>query len=285
MKIAPLRGQHFLQRPWEGICPKKPWQYRVTVAIPCLDAFEAVAEIVNLYRLQTESPYIVLIDTGSTDAELRQMQTLARKDCEIHSLRLNGVQHPSDFPAIAMDVAFALCRTEWILATHADCFPTSQTVVADVLAQCNSETPVVGYELTERPHSDWRGMVGHTLTMFHIPTMDRMNASWSMRRLLTQFQHPDGKNATHEINPATSPNWPDTEIMINYQCRQAGITPKIIGTERNAQRTTDCMIDHCRSWASAKLYSQGSEYAVRSNGWLEDGIAKAKNRAVEWTAR
>lgn len=260
----------------------KPWDYKVTVAIPVMDASEAVDAIVQCYRAQTEKPFIVLVDTGSTPEELASLQALAGEDVEVHSLRLNGVRHPSDFPAMAMDLAFAVCRTEYLLATHADCFPMSKTCVADTLAQCSKDCPVVGYEITERPHSDWRGMVGHTFTMFHMPTMDDIGANWSMRRLVKTVPHPDGKQSEHSINPATSPNWPDTELLINYQCRAAGIVPKIIGTEKNASRTSDGTIDHCRSWASATLYSSGSSYAEKATGWLADGIEKARQRAKEW---
>ena len=281
--IAPLRNQQFSQKPWEGDCVRKPWDYRVTVVIPCLDASEAVATIIALYRLQSERPFIVLIDTGSTSTELQALQSLAGDDCEVHSLRLNGVKHPSDFPAIAMDLAMSLCRTEYLLATHADCFPMSRNLVSDVLNLCNKDCPVVGYELTERPHRDWKGMVGHTLTMLHIPTMDRIDAGWSLRRLITQFDHPDGKSAEHQINPATSPNWPDTELLLNYQCRKAGIVPKIIGIERNSRRTVDDKIDHCRSWASAQLYGAQSHYANKSRGWLLDGITTARSRIEEWS--
>lgn len=280
--IAPRRNEMFQERPWEGGYRAKPWNFRVTVAIPVLDASEAVSAIVELYSLQTEKPFILLIDTGSTPEELAKLQALASESCEVHSLRLNGVKHPSDFPAMAMDLAFAICRTDYLLATHADCFPTSQEVCAELLSLCGPSAPVVGYEITERPHSDWHGMVGHTFTMFHMPTMDDIGASWSLRRLVRTVPHPDGKQTGHEINPATSPNWPDTELLVNYQCRRAGITPVIIGTERNAARTTDHRIDHCRSWASARLYSSGSDYAEKSNGWLEDGIAKAMERAAEW---
>ena len=142
--------------------------------------------------------------------------------------------------------------------------------------------PVVGYEITERKHSDWRGMVGHTLTMFHMPTMDMIGAGWSLRRLIRCFSHPDGKSATRNINPATSPNWPDTELLINYQCRKAGIVPMIIGTEENAKRTQDHRIDHCRSWASANTYAGNSVYATDSTNWVADAMEKSRVRINEW---
>lgn len=282
MKIAPIRDKHFLEKPWEGNCSIKPWEYKVSVVIPCLDAFNAVSEIVKLYKLQTEKPFIILIDTGSTVDELYKLQSLADEDCEVHSLRLNGVKHPSDFPAMAMDLAFGICRTEFMLTTHADCFPMSKKLIEDMLKFCNEKCPVAGYEITERKHSDWRGMVGHTMTIFHMPSIDSIDGAWSMRRLISNFKHPDGIDSDYNINPATSPNWPDTELLINYQCRKNGIVPLIIGYEKNATRTLDSKIDHCRSWISAKLYSNGSSYEKRSNGWLENGIKNARERYLRW---
>ena len=75
---------------------------------------------------------------------------------------------------------------------------------------------------------------------------------------------------------------PDTELLINYQGRQAGIRPLIIGTEKNAARTQDHRIDHCRSWASAQLYSSGGHYAQSVSGWLADGMKRAWERIAEW---
>ncbi|MCA9065183.1 MAG: glycosyltransferase family 2 protein [Planctomycetaceae bacterium] len=279
---APNAGK-FADRPWEGPYRRKPWGYAVTVAIPVVNAAEACAVIVDLLRLQTEPPFILLIDTGSDAEQFDQLQQLRAEDCEVHSLRINGVQHPSDFPAMAMDVAFTLCRTPYLLATHADVFLTGRGVVAELLQLCRDGNPVVGYEITERPHSDWPGMVGHTLTMFDIVAMDRINAGWSMRRLLANYAHPDGYSTDRGISPATAPNWPDTELLINYQCRAAGLTPLIIGREKNAARTQDHRIDHCRSWASAQLYASGGRYAESVSGWLEDGIEKAKARISDWT--
>ena len=35
--------------------------------------------------------------------EYEQMRKLHADDCEVHFIRLNGVNHPSDFPAMAME--------------------------------------------------------------------------------------------------------------------------------------------------------------------------------------
>lgn len=262
----------------------KPWAFPVTVSIPVIGGVDAITAIVDLYRLQTVRPFIQLIDTGSRPEHLEKIQLLTAEDVEVHSLRFAGVKHPSDFPAVAMDLAFSSCRTDFLLATHADCFPMSRTIVEELLEHCKEEK-VVGYQISPRPHSDWQKMVGHTLTMFCMKTMDGIGGGWSLRRLVNTFQHPDGIQATHEISPATSPNWPDTELLINYQLLQAGIQPKIIGTELNAMRTVDNRIDHCRSWASSNLYAAGSPYAGESGRWIADATKQAIERAKIWRAQ
>src|SRR5579871_2153381 len=53
-------------RRWEGRLQKKPWDYQVTVAIPHLEKpYPFFREILDLYLLQSEPPYIMIIDTGS----------------------------------------------------------------------------------------------------------------------------------------------------------------------------------------------------------------------------
>lgn len=279
--FAPVIGRTFDQKPWEGPYEKKPWHYPATVVIPVLNATRCVEMIVRLWRAMDTPPFIILVDTGSDDDQLAGLMNLRGPDLEVHSLRLVGVRHPSDFPAIAMDLAFSMCRTEYIIATHADCFPMDFGIVGWLLSLCGVEYPVVGYELTRRPHSDWRGMFGHTLTAFHVPTCDTINMSWSLRRCVHNFQHPDGGHAPHDISPATRPNWPDTEIGPNNQVRAAGYKVKIIGKEKNADRVTDGFIDHCRSYASAMLYHNGSPYHTAAMAWVEDAIRTAEERLAK----
>src|SRR5580658_4241296 len=114
--ISPLRGfgVNTTQSPWEGSDRKKPWHYKVTAAIPAIDTVETLEVCIELLRLQTERPFIQIIDTGSRGKQLEKMRNLQADDVEVHFLQLNGVQHPSDYPAMAMDLAFALCRSDFI---------------------------------------------------------------------------------------------------------------------------------------------------------------------------
>jgi glycosyltransferase involved in cell wall biosynthesis len=184
-----LSKQEFLWSPdrskksnqWHGSIEMKPWQYSCEVVIPVLDTPDILPICIELLRLQHNRPYIVVVDTGSSPENFKKINALAAEDVEVHSIKLNATRHPSDYVAIAMDLAMSLCRTDYMFCTHADCFLTSRNVITELLSRCNKNNPAVGYQLTERAHEDWKEMVSHTCTMLHIPTMDRIGAGWSLR--------------------------------------------------------------------------------------------------------
>ncbi len=274
--IAPLRGMgiNTTTSPWEGSIEKKPWAYKVTAAIPALDTFETLEICIELLRLQTERPYIMVIDTGSRGEQLEKMRKLQAPDLEVHFLQLNAVEHPSDFPAMAMDCAFTMCRTEFIFATHADCFLRRRNFLEELVDMAQRISPVVGYEMSPRAHNDWKGMVSHTATIYHIPTMDKIGFGWSLRRLCNI------KNIKEYKPSPLRPNWPDTEILGNYILRYQKIKPHLIGSEQNFARQTDDNIDHIRSYTSGKLYSP--EYYKQASEWFESAKEEALERIQEW---
>lgn len=274
--LAPLRGNNVntTQSPWEGSCEKKPWKYKITAAIPCTDTAETVEIAIELLRLQTERPYILLLDMCSWGDQIERMQKLQTEDCEVHSIRLNGVQHPSDFPAMAMDIAFAVCRTEFIFATHADCFLRKRTFLEELMEMASTKSPVVGYQMSPRAHNDWKGMVSHTATIYHMPTMDKIGFGWSLRRLCNMYNIKSWKPTP------LFPNWPDTEILGNYILRYHKIKPHLIGEEENFSRQVDENIDHMRSYTSGKLYSP--PYFEQAKGWFEEARKEAMDRIEQW---
>ena len=274
LEIAPVRSMGANEKPWEGNCKRKPWQYKVTAVIPVLDTFETLKVVIDLLRLQTEKPFIVVVDTGSTPEQFEKIETLRAEDVEVHALRLNGVRHPSDFPAMAMDLAFTICRTPLMFATHADCFLRNRHLIQEMAELCETKSPVVGYELSPREHKDWVGMVGHTCTMMDMGVMDDLNAGWSIRRLARQFGMQN-----YEPDPMR-PNWPDTELLLNYTLRKNGITAHIIGHEENHVRNKDENIDHCRSLTAGLLYND--TYYKKAMGWAEDAISEAEERIQLW---
>lgn len=273
-QIAPIRDDFEIEFPWEGNCEIKPWSYQVSAVIPVIDTVDQIKTCVELLQLQTIQPYIVIVDTGSTDENYKQIESLRSKDIEVHSIKMNGTLHPSDFPAVAMDLGFSLCRSNFLFATHSDCFVRRINLIEDMLDLCINKSPVVGYEITKRMHKDWKGMVSHTCSMYHMPTMDRIGFGWSLRRLANHFNIKD-----HKPDP-TRPNWPDTELLGNYILRQNNIKPELIGTEENFMRTLDNNIDHFRSYTSGRLYSQ--EYYNISHKWYLDAKEQAYERIKRW---
>lgn len=137
---APVRGVPSCRQPWQGAAEVKPWNHPVTAVIPCLDTPDELALVVRLLLCQTVPVFVQIIDTGSTDENLTKVLGLRSDRVEVHSLRFVGVKHPSDFPAIAMDLAFSACQTEWMFATHADCFLKRQDVIEEFIKEA-TQTP------------------------------------------------------------------------------------------------------------------------------------------------
>ena len=272
--IAPIRDDSNNSIPWEGDCINRPWSYQITAVIPVIDTVEELKICVELLQLQTIQPFIIVVDTGSTEANYKEIEKLRSEDVEVHSIRLNGVLHPSDLPAMAMDLGFSLCRSEYLFATHSDCFLKRINLLEDMLDRCSNKSPVVGYEITKRMHKDWEGMISHTCSMYHMKTMDKIGFGWSLRRLANTFNIED-----YRPHP-TRPNWPDTELLGNYILRNNSIKPEIIGKEENFMRTLDENIDHFRSYTSGKLYSH--EYYNISHQWYLDARKQALERIEDW---
>ncbi len=273
-EIAPAYGQLTIHDPWEGSNKIKPWHFQVTAVIPTINSPETLPLCVELLRLQTVKPYIMIIDTGSIDEHLPAIESLRDKDVEVHLIRLNGVRHPSDFPAMAMELAFSLCRTEYLFATHADCFLRRRDFLGHLIDLCKTKSPAVGYELSPRAHEDWKGMLSHTASMYHVATMDSIGFGWSLRRLCNRYNIVD-----YKPDPM-KPNWPDTEILGNYIMKEHNITPHLIGGEGNGVRTLDENIDHFRSYAAAKMYSP--PHFVKTKSWFELAKTEAEERIKQW---
>jgi glycosyltransferase involved in cell wall biosynthesis len=276
-EVTPLYGVLTEKDPWMGGCEKKPWEYEVTAVIPCINTPETLPICIELLRLQTVKPFIMIIDTGSIQENLEQVEELRADDLEVHTIRLNGTRHPSDYPAMAMDMAFSLCRTEYMFATHADCFLRKKTLLREFINLCKEKSPAVGYELSPRAHDDWKGMLSHTASMYHMPTMDKIGFGWSLRRLCNRYGIVD-----YKPDPS-KPNWPDTEILGNYILRENNITPHLVGPEGNQCRTLDENIDHFRSYGAAKMYSPG--YFPTVSEWYHLARKEALERIKKWSSK
>ncbi len=274
-----------------GRVAKKPWDYRVTATLAHLNTPETLEVVIELLRLQTERPYILIVDTGSDEDVCRRLETLRAEDVEIHYLRSHGWEHPSEPVAAACDMAMALCRTEHMYFTHADCFPRRRTLLAHMLVQCDASFPLVGYQMTDRSareigrlmgHAEdsefvrnnstdnWEWMVGHNCLMLHLPTAFKIGARW-------------GFTYANQTGVRPEP-FHDTESNLNWAFRNADIPAVLIGCEKNYSRTRDENIDHPRSYGSARLYGHvgGGEFQARINGWMNDALTEGRARIERW---
>lgn len=286
--LAPLRGARRGQRPWEGVVAKKPWEYRVTAAICHLDTPELLAAVVDTLRCQTERPYIVVVDAGSLAQHRPALERLEldSDDLEVHYLRPRGWRYASEPVAVAMDVAFARCETEFLYSTHTDVFLKRRDYLADLVARCDALTPAIGYQMSPRKWANgtWQKIVSHTATLYHMPTARRIGLTWSMQRAVDLYGSKDLKSG-----------WPDTEVTpsICYQAAGIGVrsftdppgqVPSIvlIGPEPNHPYETDDLV-HVRSTTLNSLYDR-PEAAARAK-LLAEALAASQARVAAWRAQ
>jgi hypothetical protein len=268
--VAPV-GTGDCAPPWAGRAAKKPWDYPITAIIPHLSTPEPLRACVELLRLQTERPYLMVIDTGSPDSVRAALEAMRADDLEVHFLRGHAYPHSSEPVAVAQDLAFALCRSEYLFCTHADCFLRRRDYLEWLLARCDSRRPAVGYQMSPRDWltDQWEGMVSHTATLLHMPTMRRLGVTWSMERARAMIP-------ARELGAG----WPDTETGMNLILRAAGITPHLIGHETNFERHVDINVDHVRSFPGSQLYAP--EYHRQAAEWMDAALGEAWERVVAW---
>ena len=269
-RIVPL-GTIDMRNRVAGRAKKKPHEYPVAVAIPHLDTLDCLAITIEVLRAQSIKPFIIIVDTGSPPHIREALELMRADDLEIHYIASNGYQHTSEGIALALDVAQLRCPCEYLLHTHVDCFLRQRTALENLVSLCRSNM-VVGYRLSPRDWAtdEWKWMVGHTLTMLHIPTMHCIGATWSMQRTHHAF-HYGWENEG---------GWPDTETGFNHVLRRGGIKPLFIGEDRNGERQTDDLIDHVRSYAGSRIYNL--HYHREASIWMKDAIHEAQQRIKQW---
>jgi hypothetical protein len=274
--VRPKQAGEYTAEAWEGSCELKPWQYSVQLVIPHLGDIRPLKTAIQLWRLQTVRPYICIVDTGSSFNYLRHIEALRADDVEIHYLRGHGYRHASEPVSVAIDFASARCMQEYQFLTHDDVFPMRRDLIADFVERCSRETPVVGYQISPRDHvagamsALWKGMVGHTATCLHYPTIRDLGITWSLDRGYSQF------DLRREIRTDM-----DTEIPFNLHAQVKGIKPVLMGDDRNFVRDTNRDFDHFRSLISSALYSK--DHFEKASQWMEQAIMEGKKRIAEWT--
>ena len=218
------------EKPWQGPAEKKPWHYRASAVIPYRNTPEHLELCVQFLQQQTELPYIMIIDTGSDDASLARVLALRSESVEVHQIACHGIENYVDGVCAAMDAAMSLCRTEYLWCLHTDCFVINRNLLAELLEKAEGgKHPVIGYEsVSANKHAECKGMVSHTCTLLHIPTMDRLDVTWSMRRLKTRY----AVGATDVIA--------DVEMALNYRLRERCIAPLLLGPEARERNRARC---------------------------------------------
>lgn len=291
--VAPLRdatGRAIPGRSWEGSVQRKPWEYRVTAAIVHLDTPELLAAVVATLRAQTERPYILVVDTGSHAPGRAAVEAVEAEDLEVIFLRPRAWRCTSEPVSVAMDCAFARCQTELLYATHVDVFLKRADFVEWLAGQCDARTPAVGYQMSPRPawgHDLWRSILSHTATCYHMPTMRRLGALWSMTAAFERLDM--------EVVQPYHTGWPDTEANLGLTLRDAGIgvrwpgdrTPGqneppsvlMIGTERNEPYEDD-NLEHVRSTTSHTLYN--GVVAADRESLLRSAVERSAARVAAW---
>lgn len=252
----------------------KPWNYGCEVTIPHLNTVDTLPTIIALLRLQTVTPFISIIDTGSTPSNLEKLEALRADDLEIHSFRFAGVRHSSDFPAIACDTAFSMCRSEKLVTMHSDVFLRRRDSLAQLLSMCSKETPAVGFQMTPRETPGWESVVGHAFAAFHMPTMDDIGAGWSLRRASRKI------GCEHGPKSAIG-NLLDTELCLSMILAEHGIKPHFIGTEANFEQTIHPLVRHVRTLTGARLYCPN--HLEKSQSWLKDAMNEATMNIQNWS--
>ena len=258
---------------WEGTLARKPWQYQITAVIPCFEHVPETTLCVELLRLQTIHPYILLIDTGSNNNCLQALDRLRAPDLEVHAIRSNSIPHPCAAIAAALDLGFSLCATPYAFTTHQDCFLRDRHFL-DYLAQLMPTHAVAGYQISPRRFPEWPKWFGHTAALWSIPELDRIGATWSMRRAASMLGYGPLPATTDTIGHL------DTESGINTAILRAGLPTIQIGTELNFERTLDQWIDHPRSLVCSALYSP--THHTNARAWTDQAMTEAKARIQRW---
>lgn len=281
-------------RTWEGGAPRKPWDYAIAAAIVHLDAPGMLLDVIETLRAQTVRPYIHVIDTGSLDehqAALRALM-LSCDDVEVTFLNPRGWQCTSQPCAVAMDVAFALCQSPYMYATHTDVFLKRPDYLEYLLGLCDERTPAVGYQMSPRPawgRDDWRNILSHTGSIYHMPSMRKYGVTWNMLRA---FEH-DGIPVAQPYHTG----YPDTEVALGQTLQARGVGVRwlgdpapgqddppsvlMLGPEENRPYETEWLV-HQRSYTSHAIYHPAHAATRRAN--LERARRESRARVARWRA-
>lgn len=281
--VAP-RGTVSRAAPWEGRLPRKPWHYQVTAVVPHLDTPDAAEAVIALLRLQSERPYILVIDTGSPPDVCARLEKLRHEDLEVHFVKGHGYVNSSGAVPVALDLAHSLCRTPYLFHTHSDCFPLRRDLIEWLVSQCSPECPIVGWEMSERSWAtdEWRGIPSHTATAMLMDPVRRAGLIWSMEL----------SYSLTGLSGRPTMGWPDTETGFGIMMKARGVRAKILGPEQNFALNigvasyvgdTRHWYEHVRGSSGVKVYGGAPpHYRARQPALLARALASAWARAARW---
>lgn len=234
-----------------GTGARQPWSFPVTVAIPHYGGhYRLLLACLESWRLQTRNPYICVYDTGTCYVDYPTLFSLESLDTEIHLCRWHGQRYILSAVSLAYSHAFDDCRTSYLLLTHNDILPISQTILEELISQCDSDHPVVGYESL-----DQTGDIGTQLTLVHVPTLDRLRIGFGVR---------PGQRPLEQASD---------------QLRQVGIVPRWIGKER-AGRVQTPHFEHVGGVVSTQLYRPQQWDTIQNT--IEEVIHTTEYRLKIW---
>lgn len=227
--------------------PDKFLESLVTVAIPYKgNNIRALKVCVDLWRAQSPVPAITIHDYGSPPEIIPTLLSLERPGVEVHLHRLQGNLLEADQEAVAIGAAMEACRTKFFVVTQVKALLLVRTVIAELTSLCGPNQPVVAYTKTKNPILD------RCMAIFHMPTMDRLRASWNLRWLR--------ETASIPISPREEL---DVEAAISQSLKIASVEPRWLGAFRGKMPTAHF------DWLGASK---------------RDSLTLAEERAIIWAS-
>lgn len=265
--VAPCGGA---KADWRGRLVRQPWQYELAVCLPHLECLDLLDTALACWRHQTVSPYLIVVDTGSSAETRGRLERRRNVDCEIHYVAAHAWHHSSAPVSAACDLATAVCQCPYLLYTHCDVFPRRYDLLDLLLAQVSPAAPVLGYQMSPRPGTrQWMETPSHTLTLCHVPWLLEHRITWTLRAAC----HRDDAWLLNIVG------WPDTESQFGFGLRAEGLEYQCLGPEVNQTPYETDLLVHWRSAPTLRHYmpAEAKERLAGLDHWLqatrEAGIA------------
>jgi glycosyltransferase involved in cell wall biosynthesis len=263
------KSRHLTNRkanPWTPKNRNQQTPPTTTIIVPTASRSPTLRSVLATHQHQTEPHETIIIDT-STD---HQTYPDFIADFKHNKSPRYCYLPPKPNAAIcsviteAIDMAIAIATTEWVLLTHDDVWLKRNDFITQLIktALFHSKS-VVGYEMSPRDHvtQEWRGMVSHTATLLHRPTMVSIGARWNLTE------------ATDRTDPAERrPGWPDTETNFGRLLKDRSILPLFIASETNEPHYEDDNIVHRRSLTSHRTHPALAN--AGDEAWITEQIAR-----------